>query len=74
MVNYRKLPYGLGMGIRMGTSAATLQGIDSHNIAELASIMAEIYNTKRADSQLVERTQSFLSKLMPLTHMKEETR
>lgn len=74
MVNYRKLPYNLGMGIRMGTSAATLQGIDSYNIEELALIMAEIYSSKSAVPQLVEKTQSFLSKLIPLTHIKEEAR
>ena len=62
------------MGIRMGTPAATLQGINSYKIEKLALIISEIYSSKSAVPQLVEKTQSFLSKLIPLTHIKEEAR
>lgn len=50
LVNYRKLPYNLGMGIRMGTSAATLQGINPENIQELSLLIADIYFAKNIDS------------------------
>lgn len=67
LVNYRKLPYNLGMGIRMGTSAATLQGINPDNIQELSSLIAEIFYTKDVNSMLIEKVQFFLSGLIPLT-------
>ena len=70
LVNYRKLPYNLGMGIRMGTSAATLQGINPDNIQELSSLIAEIFYAEDVRSTLINKTQFFLSGLIPLTHTK----
>ncbi len=67
LVNYRKLPYNLGMGIRMGTSAATLQGINPENIQELSLLIADIYFAKNIDSTIIDKVQSFLSGLIPLT-------
>lgn len=68
LVNYRKLPYDLGMGIRMGTSAATLQGINPHNIQVLASVIAEIFYAKEIQTGLIDKAQLFISELVPLTH------
>lgn len=68
LVNYRKLPYNLGMGIRMGTSASTLQGINPDNIQELSSLIAEIFYTEDVDSTLIVKVQNFLSGLIPLTY------
>lgn len=70
LVNYRKLPYNLGMGIRIGTSAATLQGINPDNIQELSSLIAEIFYTEDVHSMLIDKVQFFLSGLIPLTHTK----
>lgn len=67
LVNYRKLPYNLGMGIRMGTSASTLQGINPDNIQELSSLIAEIFYTEDVNSVLIDKVQNFLSGLIPLT-------
>lgn len=50
-VNYRKLPYGLGFGLRLGTNAATLQGLGEDTVGELARLISEIlehgFNLKR---------------------------
>ena len=72
LVNYRKLPYNLGMGIRMGTSAATLQGINPNNINELSTLIAEIYYEKNIGVSLIKKIQSYLKKLVPLTNVQEE--
>jgi len=40
--NYRLLPYGLGHGLRLGTTAATMQGMGPENISELANLVAQI--------------------------------
>jgi len=39
LVNFRKLPYGLGHGLRLGLSAATRIGLKDDHIPELAEIL-----------------------------------
>ena len=70
LVNYRKLPYNLGMGIRMGTSAATLQGVNPDNIQRLSLLIAEVFFSETASSVFIDKVQIFLSELIPLTFMK----
>lgn len=70
LVNYRKLPYNLGMGIRMGTSAATLQGINYNNLQELSQLIADIYYANEIQAKLIDKVQLFLSELVPLTYTK----
>jgi glycine hydroxymethyltransferase len=41
-VNYRLLPYELGYGLRLGTAAATVRGMQSGYIDPIADIIAEI--------------------------------
>lgn len=67
LVNYRKLPYQLGYGIRMGTSAATLQGINDQNISELSSLITKIYQSKTVTPSLIKMTQDFIRTLQPMT-------
>lgn len=43
LTNYRLLPYQLGYGLRIGTSAAVRCGLRPKHINELANIMAEAY-------------------------------
>ena len=43
-VNYRQLPYEIGYGLRLGTSAATLQGLTVENCKEIASIIFKSIN------------------------------
>lgn len=67
LVNYRKLPYHLGYGIRMGTSAATLQGLNTQNIPDLSNLIAKIYQSKTIDSSLIKASQDFIQGLHPMT-------
>ena len=39
--NYRKLPYRLGYGLRMGTNYAALAGVDTTQVRELSSVIAQ---------------------------------
>lgn len=66
LVNYRKLPYQLGMGIRMGTSAATLQGLCQENLIPLADLIAELYQTE-VTPELYQRCQQYIAHLFPMT-------
>lgn len=66
LVNYRKLPYGLGMGIRMGTSAATLQGINEQNINRLSELITNLYQNIEVTDNLYVQCQEFISNLRPM--------
>ncbi len=59
LVNYRKLPYGIGYGLRIGTAAATLQGMNASNAPVLANAIAaatrgEAINTDRVREAIIE--------------------
>ncbi len=43
LVNYRKLPYEIGYGLRLGLSAATNCGLNSTHIEKLATYISHIY-------------------------------
>lgn len=66
LVNYRKLPYSLGVGIRMGTSAATLQGINDSNQNELAFLISKIFKSEYLDKKTILDCQDFIDSLSPL--------
>lgn len=44
LCNYRQLPYDLGFGLRIGTSAAVRMGLRPSHVKELATIMAETFH------------------------------
>lgn len=67
LVNYRKLPYNLGYGIRMGTAAATLQGLNPNRCRELARLIAKIYFKEQEFTELKEISKNFIESLHPLT-------
>lgn len=52
--NYRLLPYHLGYGLRLGTTASSIAGIDLPHIEELADIIATTL-FKGTSEQLTER-------------------
>lgn len=68
LVNYRKLPYNLGYGIRMGTSAATLQGLNPNRCRELAQLIAKIYFKEQKFTELKKASERFIRSLTPLTY------
>lgn len=67
LVNYRRLPYDLGYGIRMGTAAATLQGLNGTNIKDLSNIISSIYFRQLSTEDLKTAASHFISSLTPLT-------
>jgi glycine hydroxymethyltransferase len=50
--NYRKLPYGLGYGLRLGTTFAAMAGIDPSDASALADVVAKAINDDKADTNL----------------------
>jgi len=40
LTNYRKLPYGLGHGLRLGTTYSSMAGIGAEHVEELADIIS----------------------------------
>lgn len=66
LVNYRKLPYNIGYGIRMGTSAATLQGLNEENLPILSELIAQIYYSDHISTSLIHNVQMFLDTLVPM--------
>ncbi len=46
LINYRHLPYSLGYGARLGTAAATLDGLRPEHCEKLAFYISKIYFSK----------------------------
>jgi glycine hydroxymethyltransferase len=42
LANYRKLPYGIGMGLRFGLNAAVQIGLEEADLPVLAALIADI--------------------------------
>lgn len=63
LTNYRLLPYNLGFGLRIGTSAAVKSGLKEEHIKELASIMAEAYYNPVTD-KLLSRSFKFIKRII----------
>lgn len=61
LVNYRKLPYELGYGLRLGLSAATYRGIKEHHIEPLANIVARAM--QKSTDALCEELQELLKQI-----------
>lgn len=59
-VNYRKLPYQLGFGLRLGLHAAIMQGLKEKHLDKLASIIKEINESEEISPSLKNKTQRFL--------------
>ncbi len=53
LVNYRKLPYDLGYGLRLGVNAAVQQGLRLQHIIPLADIIKEAYISQEISPQLL---------------------
>ncbi len=64
LVNYRLLPYNLGYGLRLGTSAATIQGLRPEQTKFLAKIIADIM---QGNTQVTPKyVEDFIRELTPL--------
>lgn len=57
-VNYRKLPYRLGYGLRLGTSHSATAGVDVPHMTELADIVALAIDDVKVAPVLRERVRA----------------
>jgi glycine hydroxymethyltransferase len=60
--NYRKLPYGVGYGLRLGVNAATRLGLKKANIPNLADILTDIIRNGVSEINK-EKARRFIKKL-----------
>ena len=65
LANYRLLPYDIGYGLRLGTTAATLQGLDIEKTRVLGKYIANIIKDNGQTTE--EDTSNFIKALIPLT-------
>lgn len=64
LVNYRLLPYDIGYGLRLGTTAATMQGLKPEQTQFLAQIISRILKNDNKIS--TEYVRDFIKSLTPL--------
>ena len=64
LVNYRKLPYDLGYGLRIGVNAAVKQGLRPYHIPHLAEIISEVYFSKKISDTLINRTKNLIKDII----------
>jgi len=62
LTNYRLLPYNLGYGLRIGTSAAVRSGLRKRHVKRLARIMSKAYHEPITPS-LKQEAKEFISSL-----------
>lgn len=63
-VNYRKLPYNLNFGLRLGVNAAVRQGLREKHIDELSDIIADTYFKGNLSLKLIKRCKRFLQSVI----------
>ena len=63
LTNYRKLPYELGYGLRLGLSAATYRGVNESHISALASIISDCIHKKDDKINLKKRLKLLLMEI-----------
>lgn len=59
--NYRTLPYNLGRGLRLGTAAATRQGLTPSNAVLIGELIAEAYHTNNISNALIQKSKKILA-------------
>lgn len=63
LTNYRKLPYELGYGLRLGLSAASYRGLSETDIPVLAKIIADCVFENEEGNKLITRVKHLLKEL-----------
>ena len=60
LTNYRTLAYNLGRGLRLGTAAATRQGLTPDSAVLIGKLIAEAYHTETLSSALIHRSEEII--------------
>ena len=63
LTNYRKLPYEVGYGLRLGLSAATYRGVNESHISDLAFIISDCLHNKDDKLNLKKRLKLLLTEI-----------
>lgn len=63
LTNYRKLPYHIGYGIRMGICGIVRQGLRVKHIPELTKLLSNIYYNRFDSIKAEEETREFIKKI-----------
>lgn len=63
MTNYRSLPYNLGRGLRLGTAAATRQGMTPTSAELVGNLIAEAYYTENLSYALIRKAEEAIAEI-----------
>lgn len=63
LTNYRMLPYDLGRGLRLGTAAATRQGLKPDGATAIGKLIAEAYYTKELTPNFIKRAENIIREI-----------
>lgn len=63
LTNYRLLPYGLGFGLRLGTAAATRQGLTPSGTLQLAKVLAKTWENDIIDNNLKKSAEEMIKNI-----------
>lgn len=63
LTNYRLLPYNLGYGLRLGTAAATRQGMRPSDATQVAEILAAVWHERRVTDHMKALAQNIIAKI-----------
>lgn len=63
LTNYRMLPYNLGRGLRLGTAAATRQGLTPASADLIGNLIAEAYYTENLSYALIHKAEETIAEI-----------
>lgn len=61
--NYRELPYNLGKGIRIGTAAATRQGLDINSAISIGKLIGVAHKSSSISHTLIDKTLNYINEI-----------
>jgi glycine hydroxymethyltransferase len=73
LTNYRKLPYNLGYGIRIGTAAATRQGLLPEDTIVIGEIIAKAYVSKHISNDLINKSECIIKTIKARANIRHFT-
>lgn len=62
--NYRKLPYNLGYGLRLGVGAAVNQGLRPNHIHSLAKLIGQVYNSNEINNNIIRQAKYLIKDII----------
>lgn len=63
LTNYRLLPYNLGYGLRLGTAAATRQGMRASDVTQVAEILAAVWHERKVTDHVKILAHNIIAKI-----------